>query len=251
MASSYEVALGYLGAITRDSSYEYVFCLCSKYSDNSLISRIWTGLISHSNSFLALFPVSGCSSSVDILAPQLRLWSLKLGWFLHHPQLQLLDPCVWSSGWPMESVIPRVVWKVSLKETLCAVSLIFQWLCHQPILLFEQRRSPTTPSTLMPTIPSQKCSGILCTLRSECWRGLIPTLSWLLEDAGQLLTPTLTVFLSGTCWLMGKINCWSDLAIAMFDTFFGAILSRFFSTFFPLVLAVPTGMTVTWPNWPL
>lgn len=60
--------------------------------------------------------------------------------------------------------------------------------------------------------PSQRCSGILCTLRFDCYRGLIPTLYWLLGDAGQLLTPTLTVFLSGTCWLMGETKGCSDFS---------------------------------------
>lgn len=155
--------------------------------------------------------VSGCLSSVDISAPQLRLWSLRLAWFLHHPQLQLLDPSVWSSDWPMDSVMSRVVLKVSVRKVLCVVGLFWQWLCNQPIFLFVQPRWPTAPFMQILITLSQRCSGILCTLRSEYWRGLIPTLSWLLEDAGQLLTPTLTVFLSGTCWLMGKSECWSDL----------------------------------------
>lgn len=47
MSSSYEVAIGPNGIITRDSSYEYVglylfACICSKYSDSFLVSRRWT-----------------------------------------------------------------------------------------------------------------------------------------------------------------------------------------------------------------
>lgn len=96
------------------------------------------------------------------------------------------------------------------------------------IFLLEQRTWPTAPFTRTPTTPSQRCSGIPCTLRSECWRGLIQTLSWLLEDAGQLLAPTLIVFLSGTCWLMGK--CWSDVAVIFYDFYWCYTQSLFLSS---------------------
>lgn len=74
-----------------------------------------------SNTFLTLLLVSAWLSSVDMLGPQLKLWSSKLGLFLHHPHLQVLDPCVWNLGWPMDSVMSRAVWKVSVKIIFCAV----------------------------------------------------------------------------------------------------------------------------------
>lgn len=80
----------------------------------------------------------------------------------------------------------------------------------------------------MVTTPSQRCSENLCMLRSECWRGLIPTLSWLLEDAGQRLAPTPIVFLSGTYWLMGKTKCWPELEIGIYNIFL-----KLFSVPFP------------------
>lgn len=194
--------------------------------------------------------VSGCLSSVDISAPQLRLWSLRLAWFLHHPQLQLLDPSVWSSDWPMDSVMSRVVLKVSVRKVLCVVGLFWQWLCNQPIFLFVQPRWPTAPFMQILITLSQRCSGILCTLRSEYWRGLIPTLSWLLEDAGQLLTPTLTVFLSGTCWLMGKSECWSDLRDKHVWAFKKKkCYTQLLCHLSPLFSGVPTGMIATWQPW--
>lgn len=131
----------------------------------------------------------------------------------------------------------------------CAVNLVKQELCHQPIFVFEQRRWPTLPFIRRPTTLSQRLSGILCTLRSEYLRGVIPTFSWLLEDAGQLVIPILTVFLNGTCWLMGKCKCWSALEIRNWLHSFNGIL-RPFSTLSPVVIAALTVMTVTRPpSW--
>lgn len=78
-----------------------------------------------SNTFLTLLLVSAWLSSVDMLAPQLKLWSSKLGLFLHHPQLQVLDPCVWNLGWPMDSVMLRAVWKVSVLYHILCIAFIW------------------------------------------------------------------------------------------------------------------------------
>lgn len=156
-----------------------------------------------------LFPLSGCLSSVDTSVPQLKLWSLRLARFLLLHQWQLPDLCVWSSGWPMVGAWPRVVWKVSVKRGV--VLFFWLWLHHKPVFLLLQRRWPGAPFMQTLTILSQRCSGTQCTLRSECWRGLILTSFWPLEDAGQLLILILIVYHSGTCWLMGKSTWWSDI----------------------------------------
>lgn len=84
------------------------------------------------NDFLtcSLFLIIGWLFSVNISAPQWRLWSLRLAWFLHLRQLLLLDLWMWSSGWLMDSVLSRAVWKVRVRDMFCAVSLT--WLCNQP-----------------------------------------------------------------------------------------------------------------------
>lgn len=70
--------------------------------------------------------------------------------------------------------------KVSVKKMLSATGLHLNYVFSKlfALLLFLlQRMWPIPPIIMMLTTPSLRFSGTTSMLKSECWRGLIPTLS--------------------------------------------------------------------------